>query len=165
MWLTGPVAPRHMGSSQTRARTRVPCIGRQTLNHCATREAPDLTFLKNLFIWFRRVLVTACGTYFPDQGSNPGPLHWEHGVLTTVPLGQSLLFIVFIFISFLFYFYFLKIKLINFLAALGLHCCAWAFLSSCGKRGLLFVAVWWLLLLRSTGSRHTGFSSCSTWAQ
>ena len=22
------------------ARTRVPCIGRQTLNHCATREAP-----------------------------------------------------------------------------------------------------------------------------
>ena len=32
-------APRHVGSSQTRARTRVPCIGRQTLNHCATREA------------------------------------------------------------------------------------------------------------------------------
>ena len=29
-----------MGSSQTTARTRVPCIGRQTLNHCATREAP-----------------------------------------------------------------------------------------------------------------------------
>ena len=39
MWLTGLVAPRHVGSSQTRARTRVPCIGRQTLNHCATREA------------------------------------------------------------------------------------------------------------------------------
>ena len=28
-----------MGSSWTRARTRVPCIGRQILNHCATREA------------------------------------------------------------------------------------------------------------------------------
>ena len=40
LWLTGPVAPRHVGSSQTRARTRVPCIGRRTLNHCATREAP-----------------------------------------------------------------------------------------------------------------------------
>ena len=38
-WLTGPAAPRHVGSSQARARTRVPCIGRQTLNHCATREA------------------------------------------------------------------------------------------------------------------------------
>ena len=24
---------------------------------------------------------------------------------------------------------------------------------------------WWLLLLRSTGSRHAGFSSCGTWAQ
>ena len=39
LWLTGPVAPRHVGSSRTRARTRVPCIGRPILNHCATREA------------------------------------------------------------------------------------------------------------------------------
>ena len=38
-WLTGPAAPRHVGSPQTGARTRVPCIGRRTLNHCATREA------------------------------------------------------------------------------------------------------------------------------
>ena len=45
MWLTGPVAPRHMGSSQTRARTRVPCIGRQILNHCATREALGFVFV------------------------------------------------------------------------------------------------------------------------
>ena len=34
----GLVAPRHVGSSQTRDRTRVPCIGRRILNHCATRE-------------------------------------------------------------------------------------------------------------------------------
>ena len=40
----GPVAPRHVGSSQTRARTCVPCIGRQILNHCATREAPKRAF-------------------------------------------------------------------------------------------------------------------------
>ena len=32
-----------------------------------------------------------------------------------------------------------------FLATLGLHCCARAF-SSCGERGLLFVAVRWLLI-------------------
>ena len=44
LWLTGLVAPRHVGSSQTRARTRVPCLGRQILNHCAAREA------RNLFI-------------------------------------------------------------------------------------------------------------------
>ena len=44
MWLTGLVAPRHVGSSQIRARTRVPCIGRQILNHCATREALHYIF-------------------------------------------------------------------------------------------------------------------------
>ena len=35
----GPAAPWHAGSSQTRARTRVPRTGKQTLNHCAPREA------------------------------------------------------------------------------------------------------------------------------
>ena len=44
LWLTGLVAPRHVGSPQTRARTRVPCIGRQILNHCTTREAPRSPF-------------------------------------------------------------------------------------------------------------------------
>ena len=39
MWRTGLVSPRHVGSSRTRARTGVPCIGRWTLNHCGTREA------------------------------------------------------------------------------------------------------------------------------
>ena len=42
LWHTGLVALQHVGSSQTRARTRVPCIGRQILNHCATKEAPSL---------------------------------------------------------------------------------------------------------------------------
>ena len=47
LWLTGLVAPWHVGSSQTRARTRVPCIGRQILNHCTTREAPPYTRLNS----------------------------------------------------------------------------------------------------------------------
>ena len=34
-----------MGSSQTRARTLVPCIGRRILNRCATREVPTVSFL------------------------------------------------------------------------------------------------------------------------
>ena len=38
---TGLVAPRHVGSSRTRAQTHVPCIGRRILNHCATREVPE----------------------------------------------------------------------------------------------------------------------------
>ncbi|XP_060157519.1 uncharacterized protein [Globicephala melas] len=37
-WLTGLATLRHVGSSQTGARTRVPCIGRWTINHCATRN-------------------------------------------------------------------------------------------------------------------------------
>ena len=48
LWLTGPVTPRHVGSSQTRARTRVPCIGRRILNHCATREAPSYSILRTV---------------------------------------------------------------------------------------------------------------------
>ena len=51
LWLTGPVAPRHVESSQTRARTRVPCIGRQILNHCATREALTWRVLKTTDAW------------------------------------------------------------------------------------------------------------------
>ena len=45
---TGLVAPWHVGSSWTRARTPVPCIGRWILNHCATREvAPQKWAFKN----------------------------------------------------------------------------------------------------------------------
>ena len=39
---TGLVAPWHVGSSRTRDRTPVPFIGRQILNHCATREDPGV---------------------------------------------------------------------------------------------------------------------------
>ena len=42
LWRMGLVTPRHVGSSRTRSRTHVPCIGRQILNHCATREVQGL---------------------------------------------------------------------------------------------------------------------------
>ena len=45
LWRMGLFAPWHVGSSWTRDRTRVPCIGRRILNHCATREVPLL------FLW------------------------------------------------------------------------------------------------------------------
>ena len=41
---SGLVALRQVGSSRTRARTHVPCIGRQILNHCAAREVPGVCF-------------------------------------------------------------------------------------------------------------------------
>ena len=54
-------------------------------------------FYMYLFIWLQQVLVAtcaiflvaACGIQFPDQGQNLGPLHWEHKVLATGPLGKS----------------------------------------------------------------------------
>ena len=61
LWRTGPVAPRHVGSSQTRARTRVPCIGRQILNNCATREAPMLFF--NVLNWQRIINIKVICIY------------------------------------------------------------------------------------------------------
>ena len=36
-----------------------------------------------------KLLIAARGIHFPDQGSNPGPLHWEHRVLATGPPGNA----------------------------------------------------------------------------
>ena len=46
------------GIFQTGARTRVPCIGRQILNHCATREALPIFLITVFFLpsWGPRVL-------------------------------------------------------------------------------------------------------------
>ena len=41
----GLIVPRHVESSQTRDRTRVPCIGRWILNHCITWEVLPKTSL------------------------------------------------------------------------------------------------------------------------
>ena len=61
----------------------------------------------SLFIWLCQVSVEACGIFclhcstrslsvascriqFSDQGLNPGPMHWEPGVLAIGPPGKSL---------------------------------------------------------------------------
>ena len=48
LWLAGFIAPRHVKSSQTKDQTCVPCIARQILSHCATREVPKLL---NSYVW------------------------------------------------------------------------------------------------------------------
>ncbi|XP_067558120.1 transcriptional activator Myb isoform X4 [Pseudorca crassidens] len=58
-WLMGPAAPRHVGSSWTGAHTHVPCIGRRTLNHCATREALCIFFSHLLLRSMYFVLCTS----------------------------------------------------------------------------------------------------------
>ena len=40
LWHTGSVAPWHVGSSWTRDRTYVPCIGNWLLNHWTTMKVP-----------------------------------------------------------------------------------------------------------------------------
>ena len=49
LWHTGLVAPQHVGSSQTRDQTCVPCTGRQILNHWTTREVQPLSFYQHEF--------------------------------------------------------------------------------------------------------------------
>ena len=55
LWRTGLVALRHVGSSRTRAGTRVPRTGRQTLNHCATREVPcEAHLMRQVLGWVKQ---------------------------------------------------------------------------------------------------------------
>ena len=54
LWRTGLVAPRHVGSSRIRDRTRVPCIGRRVLDHYATGEVPTVYF-KDIYILHREI--------------------------------------------------------------------------------------------------------------
>ena len=49
--------------------------------------------MQDLLVAAYELLAAACGIYFPDQGSNPGPLHWERGVLATGPRGSPQTFL------------------------------------------------------------------------
>ena len=48
------------------------------------RTLPCLSYALRIIL----LIVVACGILFPDQGSNPGPRHWEHEVLTNEPPGS-----------------------------------------------------------------------------
>ena len=61
-----------------------------TLSACLLSALSFLSFY--LIIWLCWVLRVACAIHFPDQGSNPGPLHWKHRVLATGSPGKSLHF-------------------------------------------------------------------------
>ena len=59
-----------------------PAVEAQSLHRRTTREVPRrlcILICIYVYIWLCWVLVAALGFYFPDQGSNPGPLHWEEG--------------------------------------------------------------------------------------
>ena len=59
LWLMGTAhgcAPRHVGSSPTRDRTRVPCIGSWILNHWTTREVLDFFFFSLNYLATQNVI-------------------------------------------------------------------------------------------------------------
>ena len=75
LWHMGLAAPQHVGSSQTRARTRVSCIGRQIPNHCTTREVQLCIFYHNFFLHYLKseiikniyLLFTSLDSLFPSS--------------------------------------------------------------------------------------------------
>ena len=71
LWLMGLAAPRHVGSSWTRAQTCVSCIGRRITNHCATREALLFFLIFNFF--FFCCATQLAESQFTDEGLNLGP--------------------------------------------------------------------------------------------
>ena len=84
MWCTGLVAPRHVGSSRTRDRTHVPCIGRRILNHCAAREVPPCL---GSFCFYKQpvALISFCFQSLPSQATvllNLGQVLWCYRVVS-----------------------------------------------------------------------------------
>ena len=66
MWHTGLGSPWHVRSSQTRDQTRVPCIGRQLLNHCTAKEVHEHDSYVLIGNLWRHTLL-----------SPPTSLHWD----------------------------------------------------------------------------------------
>ena len=93
----------------------------------------------------RRLSCSAACGIFSDQGSNPCPLHWQ---------ADSFFFFLILFIYFWLRCIFVAAHGHSLVAASG----GYSFLRCVG------FSLWCLLLLRITGSRHVGFSSCGTWA-
>ena len=61
LWRTGLVTPWHVGSSRTRARTRVSCTDRQILNHCTIREVQKGNFRGIQLFWFHGQRLSLTG--------------------------------------------------------------------------------------------------------
>ena len=84
----GSAALWHVGSSQTRGRIHVSCVGRWVLYHWATREALSILFFK-----FTNFAVPP-GILVPWPGIKPNPPMMEaqslnHWTIREVPIGIS----------------------------------------------------------------------------
>ena len=132
LWCMGLVAPWHVRSSRTRAQTCVPCIGRQILNHCTTREVPVGMYLLSFYYLFSNCFCSSSQFVSSFCFNHCGLMIFFCSML--VSLSFQFLCIYYRVLKNKFYLF-----IYLFLAELGLCCCMWAF-SSCGEWGLLFVA-------------------------
>ena len=65
----GPSCSAACGILPDQGSTRVPCIGRQILNHCATREAPvNIFFLIFIYYLFIMFIFGCVGSSFLCEG-------------------------------------------------------------------------------------------------
>ena len=64
-----------MGSSRTRALTRVPCIGRRILNHCTTREVQFCEALKIFLVNKNELILNNCFKKLKITSSMTPSLH------------------------------------------------------------------------------------------
>ena len=69
----GLVALQHVGSSQTRDQTGVPCIGRWILNHWTTRQVQDLLLKED--VNSEDVKPLPVGHRAACLSTSPGPGH------------------------------------------------------------------------------------------
>ena len=89
LWCVGLVAPQHVGSSRTRDRTRVFCIGRRILNHWTTREAPAFTLVFNTMWMFHLCPSAGLGWFLGKDEESWRPPH--HLCIISTRLGHWLL--------------------------------------------------------------------------
>ena len=88
---------RKGGSEISKGWPRFPktCLGREaggeSRNSSRWRVEGAFCWPVCLLVFFWSLAARHVGSQFRDQGWNPRPLHWKHGVLTTGPPGKSLL--------------------------------------------------------------------------
>ena len=147
-------------------------------------SVPD--FLWSLF--FSSAEITHCQSFLPTSKPChliPQCLVWgcfysvdnrPYVNLATSITGRKVLFFFFFTFKLFIYLFILKFLILFIYLFIIYFWLRWVFVAACGLS--LFVAsggysslrcvgfsLWWLLLLQSTGSRSTGFSSCGMWAQ
>ena len=88
---TGVVASQHVGSSQTRGGTHVPCIGKQILNHWTTKEPTHRLFREKKLFFFYSIDILREERHYNQFFSKDKHSGNEKKTLRNVKLGNRIL--------------------------------------------------------------------------